>query len=235
VSHTTRQPRPKEEDGVDYHFVSHETIRKKIDRGDFLEHASVHNNTYGTSAAAILRVHEADKVCVLDVDVQGVEMVKANSIRAVAAVKYVPQDKRRSALVISPHCVFIAPPSISELERRLRGRGTETEESLRVRLGNAQKELTAGQTPGNFDHVLVNDDLESAWQELDGIVRHAFPSYFVTDPSTSKPLPETTPTSTKGDVEGRVVETAVKDDGGGQVHVEQDAEVQSVCVCCAVQ
>lgn len=179
VSHTTREARPKEQDGVDYHFVTKELMQKKIKQGEFLEHATVHNNIYGTSTAAIQRVHsESGKICVLDVDVQGVKMVKENNSRAAEAAKTTTHE-----LVVAPFCVFIAPPSIAELESRLRGRGTETEESLKVRLGNARKELDAGRAPGNFDHVLVNDDLEVAWQELERIVRKAFPAIFDNDES----------------------------------------------------
>lgn len=136
VSHTTRAPRPGELDGTHYHFTDRDaflagvaegacraagpealpelTVACALSRltGKFLEHAHVHGNIYGTSFEAVQRVTGADKVCILDVDVQGAEAVKRTQLGAAF--------------------VFISPPSMEELERRLRGRGTETEEKARA-------------------------------------------------------------------------------------------------------
>ena len=102
VSHTTRKPRPGEVDGVHYHFTTVEQIQKEIEDGKFIEHANVHGNYYGTSRAAVEKVLHSGKVCVLDIDVQGAEQVKKSSLHA----KY----------------LFVSPPSMDELEKRLRGR-----------------------------------------------------------------------------------------------------------------
>ena len=123
VSHTTREPRPGEQAGIDYHFVSREQMQQDIEAGLFVEHAEVHGNLYGTSMAAVQAVTRQGKVCLLDIDVQGAESV------------------RRSALASTCSFVFFAPPTAAVLEQRLRGRGTETEEKIQKRLGNSLKEL----------------------------------------------------------------------------------------------
>jgi guanylate kinase len=157
VSHTTRGPRPGEEAGVHYHFTTHEEMRAGIASGRFLEHATVHGNLYGTSFAAVRAVQEAGKVCVLDIDVQGVVAVKAAAA-----------EGRLQGL--DPLYVFVAPPSLEALEARLRGRNTETEEQLRRRLGNAAREVEYGLAVGNFHRVVVNSDLEAAYADLVGFL-----------------------------------------------------------------
>eukprot|EP01033_Poteriospumella_lacustris_P008342 gene8343-6020_t len=156
VSHTTRGPRPGEVDGQHYNFVTKEAFEAALAENAFVEHALVHTNYYGTSFAAIDKVRAQGKVCILDIDIQGVQNVK------------------RSAL----HCkyLFVAPPNFDELERRLRGRGTETEEKILVRLHNAREEVTYGTTGGNFDVVLVNDDLDAAFEKLVAQIRAWFPA-----------------------------------------------------------
>lgn len=146
VSHTTRGPREGEVDGVAYHFTTKEQVLKEIDAGLFLEHAEVHGNVYGTSKRAVENVQEQGKVCILDIDIQGVQQVKKSGIRA----KF----------------LFIAPPSMEELEQRLRGRATETEDKIVLRIKNAADELAYGQQPGVFDAVLVNRDLDDSFNEL---------------------------------------------------------------------
>mmetsp|Transcript_30630 Transcript_30630/g.47005 ORF Transcript_30630/g.47005 Transcript_30630/m.47005 type:complete len:420 (-) Transcript_30630:173-1432(-) len=146
VSHTTRKPREGEKDGVHYNFTNVDSMKKEIDEGKFVESAEVHGNYYGTSIAAVETVQNAGKICILDIDVQGVRNVKKSSLK--------------------PLYLFIAPPSVEELEKRLRGRGTETEESIQKRLGNASKELEYGQQAGNFDRVFVNADLKSTFEDM---------------------------------------------------------------------
>lgn len=147
VSHTTRKPRPGERDGVDYHFIDVDEMKAAIARGgEFIETAVVHTNMYGTSVKAVDDVAAKHRVCVLDIDVQGVKSCKAANF---GAGKY----------------VFIAPPSVDELRRRLVARGTETEESLRTRLTNAKGEIEAAKTI-DFDSTVVNDDLDRAYVEL---------------------------------------------------------------------
>jgi len=146
VSHTTRAPRPGETDGVHYNFVEKAAMEADIVDGKFLEHAHVHENIYGTSLAAVEAVATKGQVCVLDIDVQGAEIVKKSTLDALF--------------------VFIAPPSMEELEKRLRGRGTEKEESIQKRLANAAGEMAKTEVDGFFHAVIVNDDLEKAYAEM---------------------------------------------------------------------
>ena len=140
-----RRPRPAQ-DGVHYHFTSKEEMEKMIARGEFIEYAHVHTNIYGTSIAAVEAVSSAGKSCLLDIDVQGAELVKKTDLNA--------------------RFLFVAPPSLSDLETRLRGRGTETEEKIQLRLTNVCGEMAYLEKPGFFDAVIVNDDLDSAYTKL---------------------------------------------------------------------
>jgi len=146
VSHTTRKPREGEVDGVSYHYVDVETIQQAIENDEFIEHATFSGNTYGTSKAAVRTVVEEGKICILDIDTQGVIQIKKTDL--------------------NPLFVFIKPPSMEELERRLRGRQTETEESIQKRLSVAASEIEYGDTPGNFDLIIVNDDVEAAGNKM---------------------------------------------------------------------
>ncbi len=148
VSHTTREPRPGEEDGHDYHFVNREQFKEIRDQqpSGFLEWAEVHGNYYGTSRQDVeARLAEGLDV-ILDIDVQGAKQICRNE-----------------ALVT----IFIAPPSLFELKRRLRGRGTESEESLTVRLANAEKEMQAA---GAYTYLIVNDQLDEAVRALEAVI-----------------------------------------------------------------
>lgn len=155
VSHTTRQPRPGEVHGTHYFFTTPDEIRAEIDQGLFVEHAEVHGNYYGTSKQAISSLQSENKITILDIDVQGVKSVKNSGIPC----KY----------------VFIAPPSMAELEARLRGRGTETEEAISKRLGNAAAEIDYGRATGNFDQIFVNQDVESTVDEMVKVLTEWFP------------------------------------------------------------
>ncbi|KAJ9695778.1 hypothetical protein PVL29_010983 [Vitis rotundifolia] len=150
VSHTTRAPRNQEINGVHYHFTERSVMEKEIKDGKFLEFANVHGNLYGTSLEAVEVVADAGKRCILDIDVQGARSVRASSLEAIF--------------------IFICPPSFEELEKRLRARGTETEEQIQKRLRNAKAELEQGQSSGLFDHILVNDDLDKCYENLKVIV-----------------------------------------------------------------
>eukprot|EP00879_Flechtneria_rotunda_P025208 GHRR01026777.1.p1 GENE.GHRR01026777.1~~GHRR01026777.1.p1 ORF type:complete len:251 (+),score=64.94 GHRR01026777.1:92-754(+) len=121
VSHTTRKPRRGESDGEHYHFTTREDFEKGIAAGHFLEYAEVHSNLYGTSKQAVQTTLAAGKVAVLDIDVQGARQVRKAGIACIT--------------------VFIAPPSMEELERRLTGRGSETPTSLSNRINNAKQEI----------------------------------------------------------------------------------------------
>jgi len=149
VSHTTRQPRSGEVDGVHYHFVDKTVFATMRDRQPpgFLEWAEVHGNMYGTSVDEVVKHQQAGCDVILDIDVQGAAQVRqrTNSVTT----------------------IFIAPPSLAELERRLRGRGTESEATIAVRLNNARKELAC---VGGYDYLIVNDRLEEAVESLRSII-----------------------------------------------------------------
>mmetsp|Transcript_7194 Transcript_7194/g.10301 ORF Transcript_7194/g.10301 Transcript_7194/m.10301 type:complete len:280 (+) Transcript_7194:195-1034(+) len=157
VSHTTRDPRPGEVHGIHYHFVGKEYMKYSIQRGQFLEHAEVHGNYYGTSRQALEDVvQQHGKRCILDIDVQGVKRLKE-------------MESETSSL--QPKYIFIAPPSLEKLKQRLVDRGTETVESLEKRTANAQAEVDYGMEEGNFNCIVVNDDLEQACQDFDKAIR----------------------------------------------------------------
>ncbi len=148
VSHTTRQPRPGEENGRDYHFVTPEQFKEIRDQQPcgFLEWAEVHGNFYGTSRIDVESRLNSGTDVVLDIDIQGAAQIRENA---------------------EPVTVFIAPPSLAELERRLSGRGTETAESLKLRLANAEKEMEAAP---EYSYLIVNDELEQAVLALQSII-----------------------------------------------------------------
>lgn len=147
VSATTRGPRPGEVDGVAYYFLSDEEFDRRVAAGDFLEWAWVHGHRYGTLRQEVERVTGAGSSVVLEIDVQGGLMVRERVPEAVL--------------------VFVEPPSMDELERRLRGRGTESEADIERRLANAREEMA--QAP-LYDVRIVNDDLERACLELQQVI-----------------------------------------------------------------
>lgn len=148
VSLTTRDPRPNEVDGQDYHFVDPETFAEKRAAGELAEWAEVHGNLYGTSVSEIDRAREAGaRALLFDVDYQGARQIKAKLPQAVG--------------------VFILPPSMPELRKRLEGRGTESTESLERRFAQAKVEI---EHYPFFDYLVLNDDLQKALAELIGII-----------------------------------------------------------------
>ncbi|XP_051023745.1 guanylate kinase isoform X1 [Acomys russatus] len=146
VSHTTRNPRPGEENGKDYYFVTREMMQRDIAAGDFIEHAEFSGNLYGTSKAAVRAVQAMNRICVLDVDLQGVRNIKKTDLR--------------------PIYISVQPPSLDVLEQRLRLRNTETEESLAKRLAAARADMESSKEPGLFDLVIINDNLDKAYATL---------------------------------------------------------------------
>lgn len=144
VSCTSRQPRGTEQDGVDYFFLQPDEFRQKIANGEFLEYEEVYTGRfYGTLKAQVERQREAGQNVVFDVDVKGGVNIK----------KYYGDEAMS---------LFIQPPSVEELRRRLEGRATDTPEAIQQRLDKAEYELTFAP---KFDHIVVNDDLETAKQE----------------------------------------------------------------------
>jgi guanylate kinase len=151
ISTTTRAPRAGEQEGRDYFFVSREQFEEDIKAGNFLEYAKVHGNYYGTSLKPVYKALEANKLVIFDIDVQGHRLVRAKL-----------DDITTSA--------FITPPTLSELEKRLRLRCTDDEEVIRKRLENAKKEIHA---VGEYDFAIVNDDVSLAAEEFTIIAKAA--------------------------------------------------------------
>ena len=155
VSCTTRQPRAGEVDGVDYHFLDEAEFVRKLEQGEFLEHAQVFQHRYGTLRSEVLdRIRRGEEV-ILDIDVQG-----AKQIRQAAAA-----DPRLAA---AAQFVIIAPPDLATLEARLRGRNSESAEQLRLRLDGALRELGAFRI---YDFLVVNGDLAAAAADLAAVFR----------------------------------------------------------------
>ena len=145
VSATSRAPRGQEQDGKDYHFISVEAFKHRIENGDFLEWEEVYAGTfYGSLRSEVARINSEGKTAVFDIDVAGGLRLK----------KKYPENTL---------AVFIQAPSLEVLEARLRGRGTDSEEKIAMRLGKAEQEMV---TAGRFDHILVNDNLDRAYGEL---------------------------------------------------------------------
>ncbi|HEX9195754.1 MAG TPA: guanylate kinase [Azonexus sp.] len=148
ISFTTRGPRPGEKDGREYHFVDVATFQAMKERGDFLEWAEVHGNFYGTSKVWIADRLAAGHDVLLEIDWQGAQQVRAVFPEAIG--------------------VFILPPSMEELTRRLTGRGTDSAEVIERRLAAAEAEM---RHVGEFDYVIINDGLEQALDDLRAVVR----------------------------------------------------------------
>ncbi|EDW94033.1 guanylate kinase [Drosophila yakuba] len=150
ISHTTRKPRAGEEHGVHYYFVERPEMEEAIAGDEFIETAEFTGNLYGTSKAAVREIQAQGRVCILDIEQKGVEQIRRTDL--------------------NPILIFNNPPSIEELERRLRQRGSETEESLSKRLNAAQVELDYGLTPGNFHKIINNVDIDVAYEEFRNFV-----------------------------------------------------------------
>ncbi len=148
ISYTTRSPRPGEVDGREYRFVNVATFRVMLARGDFLEWAEVHGNFYGTSRKWIADQLAAGHDVLLEIDWQGAQQVRGAFPDAIG--------------------VFILPPSMEELTRRLTGRGTDSADVIERRLAAAQAEM---RHVGEFDYVIINDSLEQALDDLRAVVR----------------------------------------------------------------
>jgi guanylate kinase len=147
TSYTTRPPRRGERDGRDYFFVSEDRFRTMVEAGEFLEHARVFDNLYGTSRTQVEGLMDRGYDVLLEIDWQGARQI-------------------REAM---PHClgIFILPPSAAELERRLRGRSTDSEATIRRRLHDAHADMSHWD---EFDYAVINDDFDAAVAELVGIL-----------------------------------------------------------------
>ena len=147
VSATSRPRRPHETEGVDYFFLDRADFRARIERSEFVEWAEVHGEMYGTLRAQIDQSLAAGKNVLLDIDVQGGRAVR----------RIYPDGV----------FIFILPPSLARLEERLRGRGTDSEERIRLRLDNARREIGLAH---EYDYAVVNDDWDAAARKVDAIV-----------------------------------------------------------------
>ena len=148
VSYTTRAPRPGEKNGIDYHFVDVATFLAMRERGEFLESAEVHGNRYGTSKKVILDAVQRGEDLILEIDWQGAQQVRK----------------------LYPGCIgiFILPPSVEELERRMRARGQDSGAVIRRRVENAREELAHA---GEFNYAIINKDFETAKRELAEVIQ----------------------------------------------------------------
>jgi guanylate kinase len=150
ISHTTRAPRPGEQDGREYHFVDRARFERMIAAGDFLEHADVYGNYYGTSRAWIQRELAGDHDVLLEIDWQGARQVRSLFPEMVG--------------------IFVLPPSLAELRRRLQGRGKDSAETIERRMASAREEISHVL---EFEYIIVNDRFEDALSELTCVVRAA--------------------------------------------------------------
>jgi guanylate kinase len=149
VSATTRAPRPNEVDGQDYFFVSTEKFDAMVKAGEFLEHATVFGNKYGTPRAPVMAALDAGKDVLFDIDWQGTQQLKMQAREDLASV-------------------FVVPPSKAELERRLRIRAQDSEDVVRARMAKASDELSHW---AEYDYLLMNDDIQHAQGKLEEILR----------------------------------------------------------------
>jgi len=147
ISYTTRAPRPGEQDGREYNFTDMDRFREMVARGDFLEWAEVHGNCYGTSRPWIEAEMAAGRDVLLEIDWQGAAQVRKLFPAAIG--------------------IFVLPPSVAALEQRLTGRGTDSAEVIARRLAAAQAEM---RHVGDFDYVIINDELERALGDLRSVV-----------------------------------------------------------------
>ncbi len=157
VSCTTRAPRGQEEDGIDYFFLSEEEFGRRVREGLLLEHATVHGNLYGTPADPVREAFAEGQSVLMDIDVAGAAQVRE------AVAKLPPGDPLREGFVD----IFVEPPDLEELRRRLEGRGEDAPETIALRLRNAQGEM---ERAGEFAYRVVNDELEMAYRRLRDIL-----------------------------------------------------------------
>ena len=148
ISYTTRSPRPGEIDGKDFHFVSETTFRKMIDQGEFAEWATVHGNLYGTSSKALDRLLAEGLDVLLDIDTQGARQLRARYPEGVH--------------------VFVAAPSMRELEQRLRERKSDAPKEIAKRIARAREELAAWR---EYDYLIINRDLKEAVNDLAAVIQ----------------------------------------------------------------
>lgn len=173
VSYTTRSPRPGEHEGRDYYYVNRDAFEKMIAAGELLEYARVFENYYGTGRSQVEANTAAGRHVLLDIDWQGARQVRERMPESVL--------------------IFVMPPSLAELERRLRGRATDSDEVIRHRLAEAREEMSHW---AEFDYVVVNDDVERALVTLQDVVAGRGTSSRTTNPLLREQVQAIFPTKT---------------------------------------
>ncbi|HEX2648607.1 MAG TPA: guanylate kinase [Burkholderiales bacterium] len=148
ISYTTRAPRPGEQNGREYHFVDEKTFLGMLERGEFFESAEVHGNRYGTAQSVIREALARGQDLVLEIDWQGAQQVRRLLPEAIG--------------------IFILPPSVAELERRMRSRGQDSDAVIRRRMASAEEEIS--HSP-EFNYVIINKDFDEAKRDLQAIIR----------------------------------------------------------------
>ncbi len=156
VSCTTRSPRPGEKEGGDYHFLNADEFARRQEAGEFLEHAQIHQHSYGTLRSEVMPHLDAGRDVILDIDVQGAQQIRRNLSGQALALRFIS--------------VFLLPPSFTLLEQRLRGRKTETEEQIALRLRHARAELLHWR---EYDYVLINQDRDETAHRFQAIIQGA--------------------------------------------------------------
>lgn len=147
ISYTTRAPRGSERDGIDYNFVSEGRFLEMVENDEFVEWAFVHGNRYGTAEESLRRCEEEGIDVILDIDVQGAAQIRKKLKRGVY--------------------IFVLPPSPEDLEKRLKGRGTDGDEVIRERLSNAREEVSQ---ISNYDYIIINDLFDDAAEKLKSVI-----------------------------------------------------------------
>lgn len=161
ISYTTREPRSSEQDGIDYFFVDDSKFNRMVEAGDFLEHAAVFDHWYGTGKAYVEALRAKGRTVLLEIDWQGAQQVRREA----------PDAKT----------IFIVPPSVAELEQRLRGRRTDSDATISRRLRDSVSDLGHWD---EFDYVIVNDDLTAAAEALAEVIEGEGPAYRSETPET---------------------------------------------------
>lgn len=155
ITHTTRAPRTGEVHGVNYYYTTREDILAQFAQGKFIEKAEIHGNIYGTSVQAVLDVASKGKICILDIDVQGCQSAKLAGA--------------------NPLCIFLLPPSMEELRRRLTDRGTETAAQIETRMATSIKELEWQHKPDFWHYIITNTDFDATYEQIKGIITKEYP------------------------------------------------------------
>jgi guanylate kinase len=155
VSCTTRAPRAGEQHGIDYYFLSREEFKRRIDNGEFIEHAEVFSNYYGTLKNEVVDRAKRGEDVFLDIDIQGAMQIRQNS-------------RQDPLLGICCEFIFIAPPSLEELEKRLRRRDSDSEEQIMQRLGKSKIEISYWK---HYDYLVINDMLDAAVEDMKSLIR----------------------------------------------------------------